>query len=207
MPPKPKFTREEIIEAAVSLLDREGVYALTTRNIGKELGSSARPIFTVFKNMEDLNGDLRQAVMKKYNDCVIKAQGYTPAFKKYGMQMVLFATEKPNLYRYLFMRENKNAHSFDDLFDNLGETAGFCIDVIERDYELTDEKARVLFENVWIYTFGIATLCATGACRFSEEELSNMLGSSFKAAMMLVKSNAFYVPTPFPLVMRAAEKK
>lgn len=157
--------------------------------------------------MEDLNGDLRQAVMKKYNDCVIKAEDYAPAFKKYGMQMVLFATEKPNLYRYLFMSENKKAHTFDDVFDNLGETAGFCIDVIKRDYELTDEKARALFENVWIYTFGIATLCATGACRFSEEELSNMLGSSFKAAMMLVKSNAFYVPTPFPLVMRAAEKK
>lgn len=207
MPPKPKFTREEIIEAAVSLLDREGVYALTTRNIGKELGSSARPIFTVFKNMEDLNGDLRQAVMKKYNDCVIKAEDYAPAFKKYDMQMVLFATEKPNLYRYLFMSENKKAHTFNDVFETLGETAGYCIDVVKRDYELTDEKARVLFENVWIYTFGIATLCATGACRFSEEELSNMLGSSFKATMMLVKSNAFYVPTPFPLVMRAAEKK
>lgn len=207
MPPKPKFTREEIIEAAVSLLDREGVYALTTRNIGKELGSSARPIFTVFKNMEDLNGDLRQAVMKKYNDCVIKAEDYAPAFKKYGMQMVLFATEKPNLYRYLFMSENKKAHTFNDVFETLGETAGYCIDVVKRDYELTDEKARALFENVWIYTFGIATLCATGACRFSEEELSNMLGSSFKAAMMLVKSNAFDVPNPFPLVMRAAEKK
>ena len=207
MPPKPKFTREEIIEAAVSLLDREGVYALTTRNIGKELGSSARPIFTVFKNMEDLNGDLRQAVMKKYNDCVIKAENYAPAFKKYGMQMVLFATEEPNLYRYLFMSENKKAHTFNDVFETLGETAGYCIDVVKRDYKLTDEKARVLFENVWIYTFGIATLCATGACRFSEEELSNMLGSSFKAAMMLVKSNAFDVTTPFPLMMRAAEKK
>ena len=157
--------------------------------------------------MEDLNGDLRQAVMKKYNDCIIKAEDYAPAFKKYGMQMVLFATEKPNLYRYLFMSENKKAHTFNDVFETLGETAGYCVDVVKRDYELTDEKARVLFENVWIYTFGIATLCATGACRFPEEELSNMLGSSFKAAMMLVKSNAFYVPTPFPLVMRAAEKK
>lgn len=187
----------------MELLDNEGVDALTTRNIGRQLGSSARPIFTVFRNMEDLYDDLRKAVMAEYNTCILVSNDYAPVFKKYGMQMVLFATERPNLYRYLFMRENRKAHTFDDVFATLGDTADSCIEVIKRDYELTDDKAHALFENVWIYTFGVASLCATGACRFSETELSNMLGSCFKAAMLLVKSNAFDLPTPFPIAMKA----
>lgn len=203
MPPKPKFTREEIVKAAMELLDNEGVDALTTRNIGRQLGSSARPIFTVFRNMDDLYDDLRKAVMAEYNAYILVSNDYAPVFKKYGMQMVLFATERPNLYRYLFMRENNKAHTFDDVFATLGDTADSCIEVIKRDYELTDDKAHALFENVWIYTFGVASLCATGACRFSEIELSNMLGSCFKAAMLLVKSNAFDLPTPFPIAMKA----
>ena len=54
MPPKPKFTREEIIETALQLVSERGMSALTARDLGERLGSSARPIFTLFKNMEEV---------------------------------------------------------------------------------------------------------------------------------------------------------
>lgn len=54
MPPKPKFTREQIIGYALNIVERDGIKALTARELGKEMGSSARPIFTVFKNMDEL---------------------------------------------------------------------------------------------------------------------------------------------------------
>ena len=51
MPPKPKFTREEIVAAALSLLREQGESALTAREIGKRLGTSSSPIFTTFMDM------------------------------------------------------------------------------------------------------------------------------------------------------------
>ena len=45
----------------------------------------------------------------------------------------------------------------------------------------------MLFENVWIYTFGVGALCATNACRFSPEELGQMLTTEFQAMMLLVR--------------------
>ena len=48
MPPKPKFTREEIVQTALDIVSRKGVEALTAKELGDALGSSARPIFTVF---------------------------------------------------------------------------------------------------------------------------------------------------------------
>ena len=54
MPPKAKFSREEIIDAAINIVREDGFDALTSRALGTKLGSSARPIFTVFQNMEEV---------------------------------------------------------------------------------------------------------------------------------------------------------
>ena len=101
----------------------------------------------------------------------------------------MFGMQEPKLYQLLFMQENQNAVSFDDVFGELGTTADICIDAICKDYGLSPADARVLFENVWIYTFGVGALCAMGVCRFSEERLGQMLSTEFQAMMMLMKSD------------------
>ena len=73
MPPKPKFTREEIIEAALQLVSERGMAALTARDLGERLGSSARPIFTLFKNMEEVQQEVRKAAINRFNDFALRA--------------------------------------------------------------------------------------------------------------------------------------
>lgn len=188
MPPKPKFTKEEIVEAALTLVSANGIEALTARELSACLGSSARPIFTVFKSMEEVAQAVREAAMKRYEEFVERALDYTPAFKKYGLQMVLFSKQEPKLFQLLFMTENNFAHSFVDVFSNLGRTAKSCIEIIEHDYHLDPDMAMLLFEHAWIHTFGICTMCATGTCRFTDDEISEMLSDNFKGMMMLAKS-------------------
>lgn len=191
MPPKPKFTREEIVNAALSIVSERGVDALTARELGERLGSSARPIFTVFKNMEEVQAEVRAAAMRRFEAFApADEDGDMPLFKQVGVRMVRFGLREPKLYQLLFMQENREAASFDGVFGALGTTADLCIDVLCRDYALNRAEARALFEAVWIYTFGVGALCATGVCRFSEERLSWMLTTEFQAMMMLVKSGA-----------------
>lgn len=199
MPPKPKFTREEIIAAALDLVAEQGIEAMTARNLGEKLGSSARPIFTVFKNMEEVQGEVRTAAMKRFEEYAGKAMHYTPIFKQVGMQTVLFAAEEPKLFQLLFMKENRNATDFDDVFGELGTMADTCIDVICEDYGLNRQEAHMMFESLWIYTFGVGALCATRMCRFSQEKLVQMLGTEFTAMMMLLKSGKLNEPTEVPV--------
>lgn len=163
MPPKPKFTREEMVEAALELVARRGAEALTARELGAALGSSARPIFTVFRSMDELQQAVREAAMRRFEQFVRQPVADMPVFKQVGLQMVRFAMQEPKLYQLLFMQENTDTAGFEDMF-------------------------RTLFENVWIYTFGIGALCAAHACRFSEEELGQMLTSQFQAMMLLMRS-------------------
>lgn len=188
MPPKPKFTREEIVQTALDVVSRKGVEALTAKELGDALGSSARPIFTVFTSMKEVQDAVRAAAMRRFESFAEQKLPGMPLFKQVGMRMVLFGAREPKLYQLLFMQENRNAVSFDDVFGELGPAAETCIALIRETYSLSETEARLLFENVWIYTFGVGALCATRVCHFSEEKLGEMLSTEFQAMMLLVKT-------------------
>ena len=190
MPPKPKFTKEEIVQTALAVVSEKGVEALTAKELGNALGSSARPIFTVFSSMKEVQDEVRAAAMRRFERFAEQKLPGMPLFKQVGMQMVLFGSKEPKLYQLLFMQENQNAVSFDDVFGALGPTAENCIELIREAYAMNDGDARLLFENVWIYTFGVGALCATQVCRFSEEKLGQMLSTEFQAMMLLIKAGA-----------------
>lgn len=63
MPPKAKFSKTEITDAALNIVANSGIDALTARSLGEALGSSPRPIFTVFDSMEEV----QTQVLKKRN--------------------------------------------------------------------------------------------------------------------------------------------
>lgn len=199
MPPRPKFTKEEIVHAALELVSEKGIDALTARDLGARLGSSARPIFTVFRNMAELQREVRRVAMERFNDYAQKAIHYTPAFKQIGMQMILFAKQEPRLFQLLFMTENSETQDLEDLFSELGEMRTTCIRIIKKDYGLSPEQAAQLFRHMWIQTFGLGVLCAAGVCRFSEEEISKMLGQTFIAMMLLIESGRWNDPPVTPV--------
>ena len=188
MPPKPKFTREEIVAAALELVSEKGMSALTSRDLGIRLGSSARPIFTVFNSMQEVQDEVMLAAMERFEEYAHKAAHLGPVFKQIGMQMILFAKEEPKLYQLIFMSSISEAQTFDDIYAHLGSVADECLDVLQKDYDLSKADAKTLFEHVWIHTFGIGALCATGMCDFSHEQIAEMLTQDFTAMMMLMKS-------------------
>lgn len=187
MPPKPKFTREEVVNKAIDFIREYGIDELTTRALGEYMGSSARPIFTLFKNMDELMDEIKKQAYRVFESYREKVKDYEPLFKKAGMQMVLFGKYEKRLYQLLYMHENKKANSFEDVYRLLGSLGEECTEYLKSNFSLSEKDARFVFDNVWIYTYGVGTLLATGMCDFSEEELSSMLTSSFHAIVSEVK--------------------
>ena len=69
-----------------------------------------------------------------------------------------------------------------------GHLEKMCIDVVQEENDLSKEEAKLLFEQMWIYTFGIASLCAMKVCNFTEEEIANRLGIVFISLITRIKS-------------------
>ncbi len=188
MPPKPKFTKEQIAETAFAIVKEEGVAALTARELGKRLGSSASPIFTIFSNMEEVKMAARELALHEFEQYASDFKEYSPAFKRIGMLMVSYAIHEPEIYKLLFMQEHSEGHSIDDTIGELGVLADECVVLIQRDYAMTDEEAKILFEQMWVHTFGIGALCAMRVCDFNEAEVAEKLGQVFAGMVMVIKS-------------------
>lgn len=189
MPPKAKFTKEQITKAALSVVSEKGVQALTAKELGAALGTSTTPIFTVFNSMQEVQDEVMLAAMERFEEYAHKAAHIKPVFKQVGMQMILFAKEEPKLYQLIFMSSISEAQTFDDIYAHLGSVADECLDLLQKDYDLSKDNAKTLFEHVWIHTFGIGALCATGVCDFSHKQIAEMLTQDFTAMMMLMKSS------------------
>ena len=188
MPPKAKFTKEQITKAALCVVSEKGAQALTAKELGAALGTSTTPIFTVFNSMQEVQDAVMLAAMERFEEYAHKAAHLGPVFKQVGMQMILFAKEEPKLYQLIFMSSISEAQTFDDIYAHLGSLADECLNVLQKDYDLSKAGAKTLFEHVWIHTFGIGALCATGMCDFSHEQIAQMLTQDFTAMMMLMKS-------------------
>ena len=175
MPPKAKFTENDIIEAALRIVRREGFSALTARALGAELGSSARPVFTVFQSMDEVQQAVTAAAKKLYTEYVERGLCATPAFKGVGTQYILFSIKEPKLFQVLFMTEREQIPDLSGILPLIDDNYKKILSSIEESYNLHGAPAERLYRHLWIYTHGIATLCATGMCRFTDTEISEMI--------------------------------
>ena len=188
MPPKVKFTREEIIDAAIELVRESGIEMLTSRELGKKMGVSARPIFTAFENMSELKNEVFVRAKAIYAEYQNGFENYSPAFKRYGRQIIHFAQKEPQLFKLLFMSQGDGKQpSFYDAVDS-SDDMGPVLDVLARDYHLDREKATRLVNLLWVQVYGISVMIVQGVCYFTEEVISDMLSTTFIGVINALRS-------------------
>lgn len=193
MPPKAKYTREEIVQIAFQMTREKGIEAVVARELGKKLGTSSSPIFTAFKNMEELQWEVRKLALQEFEAYVNDAVNYTPPFKWVGIRMIEFAMKEPKLFQLLYMHEHEKSQRYEDMVEELGDMVEVCLKFIEKDYAMTRPEAELLFKQVWIHTFAICALVANKVCFFTQEEISEMLSLEFQGTLMMIKSGRFQV--------------
>ncbi|MEA4831371.1 MAG: WHG domain-containing protein [Oscillospiraceae bacterium] len=190
MPPKQKFSREEIIAASLNITRREGLTGLTARGLGAELKSSARPIFTIFKNMEEVHQETIKAAKAIYSGYVQKGLEEEPAFKGVGTAYVHFSKDEPKLFQLLFMTEkNGISTELSDILPAIDENSNRILESVQK-YGMSKEKSYKLYQYLWLFTHGIATLYATGVCRFTDKQVSEMLTEVFVSILRKMKEES-----------------
>ena len=190
MPPKAKFSKKEIIAAALEIIKRDGVDALTARSLGYELGSSARPIFTVFENMSEVQDEAVKAAKSLYNEYIDIGLKEVLPFKGVGTAYIKFAAEQPKLFQLLFMREMNGEPDTGNILTFLDFNHDKILESIEDSYGFNRDIAKQIYLHLWIYSHGIAVLIATKVCNFTSEEISGLLTTVFVSILKKFKSES-----------------
>lgn len=184
MPPKAKFTKEEIVAAGMEILREQGILAVTAREIGARLNSSARPIFTLFENMNEVLEEIEKSARKIYAEYIHRGLQQELAFRGVGEAYISFAIKEPKLFQLLFMKKLPDDMVLNNILPEIDDNYQAIIDSITNQFPVSYDDAVILYRHLWIYSHGIATLCATSMCSFSAKEISDMLTEVFKALLV-----------------------
>ena len=176
MPPKCRFTREEIIQAALDLTAEKGVGALTSRSLAQRLGSSAKPIFGLFANMEEVQQEVVKAANLRYQEYLRQdmSAGRYPPYKASGMAYIRFAREQKELFKLLFMRDRTHEEKA------AGDELEALLGLIQKNMGLSRDDAYRFHLEMWIYVHGIATMIATAYLEWDMDFISAALTDAYQ---------------------------
>ncbi|MCH5163832.1 MAG: TetR/AcrR family transcriptional regulator [Clostridiales bacterium] len=186
MPPKAKFTREQILNESLLIVRESGIESLTARTLAKRLGSSACPIFTVFDNMEEVITETKQLAKAEYAKYIQKGLCQEIPFKGVGTQYIMFAKNEPKLFQLLFMTE-ADIGSVDQFLPTIDDNYSLILNSVRVPYGLNEVDAKYLYTHLTIYTHGIATLIARKVVAFTDEDVDRMLSEVFVGLLKELK--------------------
>ena len=176
MPPKCKFTREQVVEAALAVTRAQGAEAVTARSVAAGLGASPKVIFSLFRNMEELHAEVLRAADSLYRRRISEgmSSGEYPPYKGSGMAYVRFAREEKQLFRLLFMRDRSSETIGEDR-----ESVRPQLELIEKNLGLDEDAAYLFHLEMWLYVHGIAAMLATSYLDWDMALVSRMLTDGF----------------------------
>lgn len=179
MPPKAKYTKEQIVDAAYQMVRRQGMGVLTARSVAAALGTSTAPIFTVFHSIEEL----QQCVMDKagtlYMSYIQDGLCQDLPFKGAGLGYIRFAIDEPEFFKLLCMQEDNRGvtHFLPEREPNTPQ----ILQTIQDNYGISGDNAKILYNHLSIYTHGLAVLFAQKQCVFTMEDVSRQLTQVYQA--------------------------
>ena len=170
MPPKVKITREEIIKAAVEIIRSNGEAALNVRNVAEVLGCSTQPIFSNFKTMDELKGEViseAQIIYSAFVGKLINDKQFSD-YKAEGMAYITFAKNESHLFKFLYLNNNDNS------LNNKLEK------IVSKTLTLSEDEARLFNLEMWAFVHGMAVMTANADFPLHEAVISCIFDDAFE---------------------------
>ncbi len=165
MPPRVKYTKEDVIEAAFAITEKHGLRELTARSVAVKLGSSTAPVYRQFATMDELVLEVIRETQRTLLEYT--ALPYTDrVLLNMGTGVAMFACEHSQLYRALLLEG-----------DNYGAVVNEFLEILETELVkdprfglLGTTERRALLHKMWTFTHGLASLICVGLIKDCSQE-------------------------------------
>lgn len=158
MPRTPKYTPEQIVDAAFAIVREDGEEALSARTLAARLGCSVRPIFGQFAGMEDVRHAVWRRAREAYNGFIAEAmrRRSDKPYLSSGLAYVDFARTEPQLFAMLFMRPRT-----DEEMAQAERDVAPIVRLVAAQLGVGYERAYDFHMQLWVHVHGLATMIAT----------------------------------------------
>lgn len=179
MPPKARFTKEMILDAAFEIVRNDGWSGLSARNIARRLNASVGPIYTLMQSMGNLEKSL---VGKAYE--LLREFMLTPRTEdqilNMGLGYIAFARDESALFRCFL--DPKYSALRKPYSEQLWRLLSQDITKDDRYAGLMPKQIEQHRKRMIVFVYGLAVLINTG---FAPAEMDNE-----KVAALLQETSA-----------------
>ncbi len=182
MPPKAKITKEMILNTALEITRDSGFDAVNARSIAGRLQCSTRPIFTCYKNMNEMKADFLNFAFDFYTKYVTDygSHANVRSCLILPLSYVEFAEEETNLFKLLFIDDMElDMADAKDFYNEIGNEQKAI--AFSKDIGIELESAKTIFLDLFLYTHGIAVLTAAGKISLDSSSIENMVSNMLSA--------------------------
>lgn len=177
MPPTPIITKQDILNAGIQLIRENGIRSVNARSLAKSLSCSTKPLFRIYKNMEELKKDIKKELDIYYNDFMEKNMTNENRLLSQGISYIEFARSEKMIFSSLFMNMTMAGSSLQDIIH--AEWNRTSIENAKALTGLSTEKAEMLFINFWLYSHGIATQIVSNDIDIPLDLVKKLLKNAF----------------------------
>ncbi len=182
-----RISKETLLKTSLEIIREKGIDGLNVREVASRLHCSVQPIYYQFGSFDGLKEEVYHQALLHCREYMLKMATGDHAYKKMGMNYIRFAKEEPQLFQLLFMSKTdlspfqfmKADQSYVDIKKHAAKSTG-----------LPPEEVDQYHLKMWMFTHGIACLCATKTCEFTEEDISNMLTEEYQALNLFEKEKS-----------------
>lgn len=174
---KETVTKTILLDAAFAMLKEEGIEQVTARKLAAKANCSTQPIFRIYTNMEELYADLFAKACDSFHEYYVGFPKTTVVpFVNLGLAYILYAQKNPNVFKFLFISNERYGRSLYDLIN--GDTANVSKE-IQSAKSQGAQDAQGLFMRMWMFIHGAACMSLTGDYDLTEDETVLMLKDAY----------------------------
>ena len=181
------ITKDKILAAALDVVRKGGASALTARSLSSALGCGANPIFSAYGSMEGVLEAVRTQARNMFKERVGAGFALNPPFKGFGMALLWFAMDEPELFK-LVMGSRASAASFEEYIDTHIGFKEESLAAIAHSFDLHGKDAEMLYYQLLLVGLGLAHTCVEGHAPLSISQASEIIGKNVRAFLMVIRA-------------------
>ncbi|MBQ8654172.1 MAG: TetR/AcrR family transcriptional regulator [Clostridia bacterium] len=186
MPPRPRITRDLILDAAWAIARESGAEQLSARALAQRLGCSTQPILYHFDHVEDIRREIYARADAWHTSRLMQIPSTADPMLSIGLNYVRFAAEERQLFRLLFQSDSFAGQSLTQLID--APELQPIVEVLCREAELQPDQAKIVFRSLMLLVHGCASMLANNAMTFDEAEITRILEHAFTGLVHTIRT-------------------
>lgn len=167
------YSKELILEKAVSFIKQYGIEKLSVRELAKYIGCSTQPIFRYYQTMEEFKQDLKQQLRLDYENFINPMIDKKNYLFTISYAYALYGKREPKIFHSLFLTDLAGTRTVKEVIETKRNRP--TIEAMINQYQISLEQAETLYRDIRFYTHGIASQLCCGSIHLTDDQLYHFI--------------------------------